>query len=400
MKHGTKLLTLFAALFGLLFASAVMSPLAQARKLDGIDVTAKIKKIPPRPALFDKDVKPLTMEQCAQCHIGVFKLLKSKGHRHQKECTFCHEVYHTYAPGMVKYEDALPKCPDCHGHPHGEKPVVTDCHSCHSNAHSPLNLPNITGKCFNCHPGPPEALKKFPSKHSELDCMDCHIRHGYIPKCIDCHSEKGGEVFHIPGDQPNKVCLTCHAGPHKPMQISYGEDTPKKYCADCHNNPSHAKVYATLTMANSKHNTELTCASCHTEHGKIPSCFDCHDHEGHRAGLKFEDCLSCHTDPHAPLKITFAPTIPKKVCGGCHKKEYSDLMNSNTRHTKLSCAFCHPKHGYLPKCQQCHGVPHGKAIVDKFGGKCGPCHGTAHNVKGRMHNPPKTPIVMKNPPKP
>ena len=383
MKHSA---TTSRLILGLACMVAVLAAAINVQARTGkVDLTDKIKTIPPRPALFNQNIKPLTIQQCAQCHIAVFKVLKSQGVRHQKACTFCHEVYHTYAPGKVEYKDAIPKCADCHGHPHGEKELVTNCHNCHSNAHSPLNLPDITADmCQNCHTNPPKQLHDNPSKHTELACTDCHTSHGYIPNCIDCHSEDGGEPFHVAGKQTNKLCLSCHAGPHTPLKISYDEDTPKELCGTCHKNPTHARVYATLKKANSAHFTDNTCAGCHDVHGKIPSCFKCHDEEGHRAGLKTADCLRCHTNPHDPLNITFSIKEPKKICGGCHTEVYDTLMKSKTRHTNQTCAFCHPKHGQLPTCQKCHGVPHGPAMLKQFGGKCGGCHGIAHNVKGRM----------------
>jgi len=383
MRNKIKTSSIFGSIFCLL-AAMLLSTSVYART-GKVDLTDKIKTVPPRPALFDKNIQPLRVEQCAQCHIAVFKKLKAQGHRHQKKCTFCHEVYHTYAPGKVEYKDAIPKCADCHGHPHGEKPLVTNCHGCHSNAHTPLNLPNITADmCVNCHANPPKQLKAFPSKHTKLACTDCHTSHGFIPNCVDCHSKAGGKPFHIKGKQTNKLCLSCHTSPHTPLKISYDEDTPKELCANCHINPSHARVYATLKKANSAHFTDNTCAGCHDEHGKIPSCFKCHDEDGHRAGLKTADCLGCHTNPHDPLNITFKPTVPKKICGGCHTKVYKTLMASKTRHTNQTCAFCHPKHGQIPTCQKCHGVPHGAAMLKQFGGKCGACHGIAHKVKGKM----------------
>lgn len=375
--------SLFCGMALIMFSLLVFTDASHART-GKVDLTDKIKTVPPQSALYSQNIQPLQLQQCAQCHIAVFTRLKEQGNRHQKDCTFCHEVYHTYAPGKVEYKDAIPKCKDCHGTPHGEKELVQNCSTCHSNAHSPLNLPNITvDMCVNCHQNPPKQLQEFPSKHSELACTDCHTKHGYIPNCTDCHSE-GNEVFHIAGPQKNPLCLTCHAGPHKPMVISYSEDTPQEQCATCHKNPTHAEVFKIIRKANSKHNTEITCASCHDVHGKIPDCSKCHDQEGHRAGLVTADCLRCHTNPHDPLTITFSKDEPKTICGGCHTEVLATLMNSKTRHTNQTCAFCHPRHGQLPTCQDCHGVPHGEAMLQQFGGKCGSCHGIAHDVQGRM----------------
>ncbi len=383
MKNPIKAPSLFGGIICLL--TVMFLSVSVYARTGKVDLTDKIKTVPPRSTLFDKDIQPLKLEQCAQCHIGVFNLLKTEGRRHQKECTFCHEVYHTFASGKVEYKDAIPKCTACHGLPHGENPLVTNCQGCHSNAHSPLHLPNITSDmCVNCHANPPKQLQDFPSKHTDLACTDCHTSHGYIPNCIDCHSEVGGEPFHVDGKQTNKLCLSCHTNPHTPLEIKYTEDTPKELCGNCHVNPSHARVYATLKKANSAHFTDNTCAGCHDEHGKIPSCSKCHDDEGHRAGLKTEDCLRCHRDPHDPMNITFLPTEPKKICGGCHTEVYKDLMNSKTRHTNQTCAFCHPKHGQIPTCQKCHGVPHGAAMLKQFDGKCGACHDIAHKVTGKV----------------
>ncbi len=369
-------------LFGCLWSNI---PGADARTYK-VDLLPDVGPIPTRPALYDKKVQPLAMEQCAQCHTAVFSRLQSQGGRHQLVCTFCHKVYHTYAPGKVEYKDAIPKCKNCHGLPHGDDPEVGTCGNCHSNAHSPLNIPNITAdQCFRCHSGPPQALQQYPSKHSKLECTYCHTKHGFIPKCADCHSEKGGKPYHLVGVK-DSVCLSCHPV-HSPLQINYESDVPQKYCAPCHKNPSHERVLKVLQEADSKHNTEVTCATCHDEHGKIPVCFKCH--EPHRDGQKASDCLTCHSNPHRPLTITYTENEPQESCAPCHGDVYETLQKSNTRHTKQTCAKCHPHHGEIPKCQRCHGKPHGDAIINKFG-SCGACHGIAHNVQGRMKKPQQT----------
>ena len=107
-----------------------------------VHLTDNVKEVPARPALFDKEVEPLSMEKCAQCHTGVFTLLKEQGNRHQLPCTFCHTTYHTLAPGKVEYADAVPQCRTCHATPHGDDPATNTCSNCHSNAHSPLNIPD------------------------------------------------------------------------------------------------------------------------------------------------------------------------------------------------------------------------------------------------------------------
>ncbi|RJQ66803.1 MAG: cytochrome C [Desulfobacteraceae bacterium] len=345
-----------------------------------VHLTPQVEKVPARPAIFDKQVEPLTMEQCSQCHIGVFNLLKSAGERHQLPCTFCHQQYHTYAPGKLEYQDALPKCTACHGLPHGEDTSVQQCSACHSNAHAPLQIPDVTGEqCSRCHAGPPQALQEAPSKHTQVACTDCHTSHGYIPECAMCHSESGGEPYHLLGVK-DSTCLGCHPV-HKPLEIKYPADTPQEYCAPCHKNPSHERVLKEVREANSKHNTAVTCATCHVDHGVIPQCSMCH--EPHKKDQVNDDCLRCHSNPHQPLNLTYPLEEPQTSCAPCHSEAYDALQQSNTRHTALTCAYCHPTHGELPECQRCHGVPHGEELMKQFG-NCGACHGIAHNVQGRM----------------
>jgi len=353
---------------------------AAAKAERQITLTSRVGTVPPRPELYDQQVEPLSMKQCAQCHIGVFTLLAARGTRHQLECTFCHQQYHTYAPGKVEYREALPQCIECHGRPHGDEEAVRNCSACHSNAHTPLLLPAITvDQCQRCHSGPPAELAQQPSKHSEVACTDCHTSHGVIPGCADCHSEQGGLPYHLTGVE-DSVCLACHPV-HTPLAISYPADAPQEYCAPCHKNESHQRVLNTIRAADSKHNTEVTCATCHDTHGKIPECFACH--QPHKADQTAAVCLTCHADPHAPLNITYPLEEPQESCAPCHGEVYDELQRSQTRHTGLTCAACHPSHGQIPRCEDCHGTPHGEALRQQFE-TCGGCHGIAHNVQGRM----------------
>lgn len=362
----------------LILGSAWVAP-AQAEK-GKIHLTPQIATVPARPPIYNKDVQELSMEQCSQCHIGVFRLLKKEGVKHQLSCTFCHTVYHTYAPGKVEYAQSIPKCVTCHGSAHGEDVEVQNCGNCHSNAHAPLNIPRVTEEqCQRCHAGPPQQLKQYPSLHTDVSCSECHTSHGYIPKCTMCHSEEGGSPYHVL-NVADSVCLACHPV-HRPLQIAYTEDTPQQYCAPCHKNESHERVLKEVKEADTKHNTDVTCAGCHDTHGKIPECSKCH--QPHKADQTNADCARCHSNPHKPLNLTYPLEEPQASCTPCHSDVTDELQKSNTRHTTLTCAKCHPHHAEIPACQVCHGTPHGEAMMVQFK-TCGACHGIAHNVQGRM----------------
>ncbi len=247
-----------------------------------------VEAAPAGAALYQTEPTPLTAVQCGQCHTGIFRYLKNDGGRHRFECQNCHQEFHAYSPKKQNWDDLMPKCSSCHTLPHGKQ--FTDCLSCHQNPHTPRKVPmaaQLTGNCGNCHTSPAAQLKQFPSKHTQQGCQACHTSHGLIPSCFNCHEP------HFEA-QAVATCTTCHPV-HKPLQIDFAGDIELKTCSGC-----HETVYNTWSGSKSKHG-QVSCASCHTQHGLIPKCNDCHGWP-HSKKLhdKFTSCLTCHLDPHDP----------------------------------------------------------------------------------------------------
>jgi hypothetical protein len=91
------------------------------------------------------------------------------------------------------------------------------------------------------------------------------------------------------------------------------------------------------------------------------------------------DCKGCHK-PHMPTVVTYASDISSQNCGACHKKALDTLASSGAKHKTFTCAFCHQaKHKMIPKCADCHGVPHPAGMMAKFP-QCGECHSIAHDL--------------------
>ena len=249
-------------------------------------------------SVYNVEVQPLTLEECARCHSTHYNWLRNNGERHQTvACTECHEVFHAYNPLRNNYADIMPKCSSCHDIPHGSADPLTKCLECHTNPHQPLvSIPapaKLEGSCQLCHAGVAGSLQAEISKHTEQECSSCH-------------SDK---------------------------------------------------------------------------HGRIPLCAECHENHSPLATLETPDCLACHP-VHTPLKISYPVTQAKEVCAGCHDQAYQLLQEHQTKHSALTCAKCHPAHGQLPACQDCHGKPHSDVIHQKFT-QCGDCHGIAHDVIAR-----------------
>ncbi|MBI5557148.1 MAG: cytochrome C [Deltaproteobacteria bacterium] len=222
--------------------------------------------------------------------------------------------------------------------------------------------------CAKCHDAAPKAIESNGGKHkTSVTCVDCHQGHppdktDIIPQCGMCHS--GEKHFQLEG------CLNCHKNPHTPLAITFADNLTDP-CLTC-----HTEQIEQLKQNPSKH-TELFCTFCHTKHGEIPDCTGCHT--PHAPNMVQSDCLTCHK-VHMPRQVAYPDDISSKHCAACHDTAYNLLIASPAKHKELACAYCHKsQHKMVPKCQDCHGVPHPDGMMQKFAA-CGDCHGIAHNI--------------------
>lgn len=223
--------------------------------------------------------------------------------------------------------------------------------------------------CIKCHKAPPTDIEANGGKHkTNVSCLDCHEGHppsvrDNIPKCSNCH--EGEPHFELEG------CLSCHTNPHTPLNITLAGDLTAP-CLTCHTEQ------ITQLKEHPSHHTTLACSNCHSErHGRIPDCMECHS--PHSDEMTMSDCVTCH-QVHMPLVVMYPEDIPSKSCAACHDGPYDLLQASTAKHHDLLCAACHQaKHKMIPKCQDCHGVPHPSGILAKFP-NCGDCHGSPHNL--------------------
>ncbi|MBN1932095.1 MAG: hypothetical protein JW786_10865 [Desulfobacterales bacterium] len=241
------------------------------------------------PDIYGQEVKQLTTLECARCHYTVFSDIRDQGGAHRLACRKCHVTFHTNKPGK-DWKDVVPDCNSCHKQYHGKE--FPDCLRCHANAHAPvasLDIEKMTNDCTACHKKQAAETKKYSSEHAEMACNACHhSRHGYLPKCTECH-----EKPHAPYTN-NAGCMGCHP-PHSPLEILYTENTANEVCAGCHD-----AVVAKLAGSDKEH-TFLKCAFCHAaKHKFIPTCQSCHENGPHREDLlkKFKGCGDCHGDAH------------------------------------------------------------------------------------------------------
>lgn len=223
--------------------------------------------------------------------------------------------------------------------------------------------------CVKCHSGPPADIAAAGGWHKKVGCTNCHEGHrpsskNNIPQCSQCHEGKP----HF--DSLKGQCLKCHRNPHTPLKITF-TSTMTDPCLTC-----HTQQISQLRQFKSKHSA-LYCSTCHSVHRMIPKCVQCHT--PHSPQMAPTECKKCHR-AHQPKNVQYKSDVPSVDCAACHKKEYDLLTHSHAKHKALACAYCHQeRHKMMPKCQDCHGVPHPAGIMAKFP-RCGECHNIAHDL--------------------
>jgi predicted CXXCH cytochrome family protein len=137
-------------------------------------------------------------------------------------------------------------------------------------------------------------------------------------------------------------------------------------CVKC-----HAAQPAQINDKGARHKT-FPCQNCHVNHrpsskNNIPVCSQCHKDKPH---FLTPGCLTCHTNPHTPLVISFAPNLTEP-CLTCHTPQIKQLRENKSKHTALFCSTCHAEvHRKIPQCTQCH-KPHS---ADVTVADCLKCH--------------------------
>jgi hypothetical protein len=286
------------------------------------------------------------MSNCVLCHDLGAKVSNTK-------CLDCHQEIQTllfqnkgfHATSKVKTQD----CFKCHNEHHGRK----------------FEMIRFDTKNFD-HTS---VGYKLEGAHASVDCRQCHapgnIKNSEIKKRKDTYL----------GLQ--KDCLSCHD--------DYHQGALPNNCLQCHSMNAFSPVKEfDHDQANFKlrgeHQT-IDCKACHLvtiKNGKEFQQF---------TGLSFNDCKSCHEDPHNNQ-------LPG-ACKQCHtESSFSSFVGKgnfnhnatdfdlNGRHKQIDCFACH-KNSSNPvslfqdrqnvpetNCVACHLDPH----ENKFGQDCNKCH--------------------------
>jgi hypothetical protein len=283
-------------------------------------------------------------------------------------CTQCHEL-------GEKVTDK--KCLECHteiqslvnqksGY-HGQPEVIRkDCAECHSDHHGrKFDMVRFDEDNFD------HLLTGYEleGEHAKIECRECHL-----PDFIADRDLKKRKDTYL-GLQ--EECLSCHEDFH--------QETLSNDCLQCHNmegfRPAPGFDHNEADFVLKGAHQEVDCKECHAETTRNGVAFQ------EFTGLDFEDCVSCHEDPHSGR---FPGT-----CAACHnEKAFEDNstlsgfrhgltgFNLNGKHRDISCFTCHADSGKPTtlfgdlaatpenECVSCHEDQHNGL----YGTDCAQCH--------------------------
>lgn len=312
-------------------------------------------------SMAETNFHKLADRDCNKCHPREVKQIFERGKLHKTEvgCIDCHKEH----PPIGK--NTIAACADCHAPTKSAHYALKECKICHY-PHYPMEMDfdkidDVKPACVSCHPSEGQENITYPSAHSDLDCKECHLKHGDSTPCMECHEPHTPSMTH-------KNCLQCHK-PHRPTAIKYDATVTSALCAGCHN-----EVVNQVNERGDKHKTAVSCIECHLQHppaekGVIPECADCHAPTD-KPHYNLENCALCH-HPHYPMEMELDKLESvKTACLSCHPRPGQDMRNHPSKHARLDCRECHPKHGKSTPCAGCH-EPHTPNMTHE---DCLQCH--------------------------
>ena len=269
--------------------------------------------------------KKISEEKCLNCHKEINSLITANKGYHaanevrKKECISCHSDHHGKNFDMVRFDE------DAFDH-------------------------NLTGY-------------RLEGQHEVIDCKDCHKPDHILDPEIQ---KRNGTFLGLSED-----CLGCHEDFH--------QNTLSQNCIECHDfnlfRPALKFNHDETSFDLSGSHLEVDCISCHPKSLKAGREFQVF------SDIQFDDCNSCHTDPHL--------FSAKTSCFTCHNEQSFSLFIGKKRFQHQKTKFNLEGAHKTVDCFACHkpDLNPGKVFKDNLGvavNDCKVCHDDQH--KGRFGN--------------
>lgn len=235
-----------------------------------------------------------------------------------------------------------------------------------------------------CHEMGPYYETWQDSRHSDVDCVRCHIQPGAV-EFVKAKVSALREVYiHFTGQVKAPIAVTRHV--------------PDSTCEPCH---APGKGVDPITLGE-RGAVEFS----HRGHAEVAECHECHSQVVHHAvpGKPFIDpasmafCLRCHDGEQAPGDCELchqAPHAARGRCIDCHqlgswKTTFKHPVALGKPHRTLICERCHTQAegtsmGFPAGCIECHKNHHHASRSTL----CARCHVPTYFVPSTFKHPKK-----------
>ena len=288
--------------------------------------------------------------------------------------------------------EGLSNCTQCHEL--GDKVTNAKCLACHTELKARVDQnkgyhasAEIRGKkcvaCHSDHHGVTFQIVRFNQQGFNHSLTGYELKGAHEKKaCKDCHKPEfianaavKRKKFTFLG--LNTACLSCHADYHR--------KTLSSNCSDCHTNdafkPASLFDHASTKFPLNGMHQQVACVKCHPVSTRDGSAFQ------QFAGIAYQGCASCHTDPH---QNKFGQN-----CTQCHSevsfhtiKGIANFDHNKTdfklegKHRTVTCKDCHKTSVTDPvkhdRCTDCHQDYHENQFArDGVVQDCSSCHSPA-----------------------
>lgn len=293
--------------------------------------------------------------RCAACH-------EFGARRAQFRCLECHGEIRRRLEARRGYHARVVR---------GEgRAASNDCARCHSEHngrnHRLVRWPRSQDRFDHKEAGWP-----LEGRHARLECRQCHQGQRITPedRAVLVRTDLNSTFAGLDGR-----CTSCHRDEH---HGSLGQD-----CRRCHTaeawKPAPGFTHTESRFPLTGRHEQVPCARCHKPIAALGG------HAQYRNFVQFENCISCHADPHGGA-----------FAGGCEKCHTTEgwkgaripgtFDHSRTafplrgRHAALGCRKCHRTENFRVKiahdlCRDCHEDRHQGQFAGRNKGECAACH--------------------------
>jgi nitrate/TMAO reductase-like tetraheme cytochrome c subunit len=231
----------------------------------------------------------------------------------------------------------------------------------------------------DCHEMLPYNQTWEASKHSQVNCVTCHIPPGAWNFAKTKFFALREVWVHVTGQVK------------APIQVT--RQIPNSVCVECH---PPAKIAPRVQL--------VTSSFSHPGHSKVPACIDCHSQVVHhpipgRAYIPPQSmtaCFACHNGKQQPNNCDYchqAPHPNRGPCQDCHNMQswtpgkFNHPVPLTGPHAQILCEQCHTQAtgssmGVPDGCVDCHGNHHNSSLMTL----CYQCHTTTHFVPSTFNH--------------